>query len=36
MGRRLVLAGQTPEQVQVLWDDGAAAPNLDAEQPRLW
>lgn len=35
MGRRLVLAGQTPEQVQVLWDDGAAVESSGAE-PRLW
>lgn len=36
MGRRLVVAGQTPEQIQVLWDDGAATPNQDAKPPRLW
>jgi transposase InsO family protein len=35
MGRRLVLAGQTPGQVQVLWDDGASRENPGAE-PRLW
>jgi transposase InsO family protein len=35
MGRRLVLAGQTPGQVQVLWDDGTSMESPGAE-PRLW